>query len=33
LALLEAAYVPVDQTVDRSTIVFSVRGRDELASA
>jgi uncharacterized protein (DUF58 family) len=33
LALLDAMHEPVEQSVDRSTIVFSVRGRDELASA
>jgi uncharacterized protein (DUF58 family) len=33
LALLEPIHEPLEQSVDRSTIVFSVRGRDELASA
>ena len=33
LALLDAIHEPLEQSVDRSTIVFSVRGRDELASA
>lgn len=33
LALLEAIHEPLEQSVDRSTIVFSVRRGDELASA
>jgi uncharacterized protein (DUF58 family) len=33
LALLEPSYEPMQQAVDRSTIVFSVGGADELASA